>query len=80
MGITIKPEMQYNLDDMVLNHEGLDQISAPFTKDETNNVVKQMPTDKAHGPDGFNGMFFKKFCMSLKKTYINSAIIFSLEK
>jgi hypothetical protein len=60
MGSSISPEMQYNLDDLVLNHEGLDQISAPFTKEEIDNVVKQMPTDKAPGPDGFNGMFFKK--------------------
>jgi hypothetical protein len=60
IGSTINPEMQYNLEDLVLNHEGLDQISAPFTKEEIDNVVKQMPTDKAPGPDGFNGMFFKK--------------------
>jgi hypothetical protein len=60
MGSSISPEMQYNLDDLVLNHEGLDQILAPFTKEEIDNVVKHMPMDKAPGPDGFNGMFFKK--------------------
>jgi len=60
MGNSINPEMQYNLDDLVVNHEGLDQISAPFTKEEIDNVVKQMPVDKAPGPDSFNGMFFKK--------------------
>jgi hypothetical protein len=60
MGSTINPEMQYNLEDLVLNHEGLDQISAPFTKEEIDNVVKQMPADKAPGPYDFNGMFFKK--------------------
>jgi hypothetical protein len=60
MGSSNNPEMQYNLEELVRNHEGLDQVSAPFSKEEIDNVVRQMPVDKAPGPDGFNWMFFKK--------------------
>ena len=72
MGNSINPEMQYNLDDLVVNHEGLDQISAPFTKEEIDNVVKQMLVDKALGPDGFNGMFFKKMLAHHQRGYISA--------
>jgi hypothetical protein len=59
MGSSNNPEMQYNLEELVRNHEGLDQVSAPFSKEEIDNVVRQMPVDKAPGPDGFNWMFSK---------------------
>ena len=60
MGHSTNPQMQYNINDLVIEHEGLEQIVAPFSKEEIDNVVKHMPVDKAPGPDGFNGMFFKK--------------------
>jgi len=60
MGHSTNPQMQYNINDLVIDHEGLEQIVAPFSKEEIDNVVKHMPVDKAPGPDGFNGMFFKK--------------------
>jgi hypothetical protein len=41
---------QYNLEELV----------TPFTGQEINAVLKDLPTDKAPGPDGFNGYFFKK--------------------
>jgi hypothetical protein len=33
---------------------------APFTRKEIDDVIKEMPTDRAPGPDGFNGLFLKK--------------------
>ena len=60
MGQTAEPQMHYNLDDLFSTQEGLEFLSALFTREEIDNVVKQMPIDKAPGPDGFNGMFFKK--------------------
>jgi hypothetical protein len=35
-------------------------MGEPFTEEEVRNAINQMPTDKAHGPDGFTGAFFKK--------------------
>jgi hypothetical protein len=52
--------MLYNLDEIVSTHNSLEFISIPFTKEEIDNAVQNMPIDKAPGPDGFNGMFFKK--------------------
>ena len=60
MGQTAEPQMHYNLDDLFSTQEGLEFLSALFTREEIDNVVKQMPIDKAPGPDGFNGIFFKK--------------------
>ncbi|XP_020168394.1 uncharacterized protein [Aegilops tauschii subsp. strangulata] len=47
--------------------EGLDQLSAPFTNEEIDAVIKEMPNDRAPGPDGFNGCFLKS-CWQIIKT------------
>jgi hypothetical protein len=60
MGQTTQPQMHYNLDDLFNTHEDLEFLSAPFTREEIDNVVRLMPIDKAPGPDGFNGMFLKR--------------------
>lgn len=39
--------------------EGLHVLDSPFTKKEIDVVIMQLPTDKALGPDGFNGAFTK---------------------
>jgi hypothetical protein len=35
-------------------------INCPLSEKEMDEVVKQMPIDRAPGPDGFNGLFLKK--------------------
>ena len=32
----------------------LQDLEAPFTHEEIDNIIKEMPNDKAPGPDGFN--------------------------
>ena len=72
--------MQYNINDLVIEHEGLEQIVTPFSKEEIDNVVKHMPVDKAPGPDGFNGMFFlRNVGTSSRKTSTNYAMTSFLE-
>jgi hypothetical protein len=44
----------------------LQQIEVPFSKEDIDKVVMRMPTDKAPGPDGFNGLFMKK-CWNIIK-------------
>jgi hypothetical protein len=34
-------------------------LDATFTKEEIKNSIMGMPTDRAPGPDGFKGLFFK---------------------
>jgi hypothetical protein len=34
-------------------------LEAPFTKDKVKKIITEMPSDRAPGPDGFSGIFFK---------------------
>ena len=40
-----------------LNQEGIETINRPVTSTETETVVKNLPTNKSPGPDGFTGEF-----------------------
>jgi hypothetical protein len=51
--------------------EGLDILSQEFTAEEIEGVVKHMKTDRAPGPDGFNGMFVKKCWHIIKDDFFN---------
>ena len=53
-----------NLIRLIHRVEGLEDLDAPFTKQEIDSVVKDLPSDKAPGPDGFNGDFIKA-CWSI---------------
>ena len=49
--------MLFNLSSLIQPLQGLEVLSAPFTVEEIDQVVKSMTVDKAPGPDGFNGQF-----------------------
>jgi hypothetical protein len=51
--------MLFDLSSLIQPTPGLEELSAPFTKEEIDAVVKSMPLDNAPGPDGFNGQFLK---------------------
>jgi hypothetical protein len=59
LGVTIQTEMHFDLETLVTNHD-LQSIDHPFTQEDIDLVIKQLPADKALGPDGFNGAFLKK--------------------
>jgi hypothetical protein len=48
-------------------------IEAPFTQEEIKETINSMPLDKAPGPDGFTGLFFKT-CWEIIKDDITVAI------
>jgi len=60
MGMTTNPIMQIDLENLIHRHNNLDHLSEPVTREEIDKTIAQMPTDKSPGPDGFNGLFFKK--------------------
>jgi hypothetical protein len=59
MGTSVNPQMLYDLNQLMEQHD-LQELVAPFTTKEVDAIIKDLPNDKAPGPDGFNGHFFKK--------------------
>ena len=44
-----------------LNQEEIENMNRPITSTEIENVIKNLPTNKSPGPDGFIGEFYQKF-------------------
>ena len=53
MGISLQPEMHFDLN----------------SRDEINLLIKRIPSDKAPGPDGFNGLFVKRCWQIIKEDF-----------
>jgi hypothetical protein len=62
MGISNNVTMDFDLSALVLvcPSDERQSLVAPFLVIEIDSIIKMMPTDKALGPDGFNGVFIKK--------------------
>ena len=44
-----------------LNQEETESINRPITSTEIQTVIKNLPTNKSPGPDGFTGQFYQTF-------------------
>ena len=62
-------EMKYDLSRIIKKVEGLEGVTTPFTHEEIDTVVREMPSDRAPGPDGFNGCFLKSCWHIIKHNF-----------
>ena len=52
-----------------LNQEEIENISRPITSTEIETVIKNLPTNKSPGPDGFTGKFYQTFRQELTLSF-----------
>jgi hypothetical protein len=69
MGIFVQPSMQFNLSSLISLSVNMDSLISPFLKEETDNIIRHLPLDKAPGPDGFIGLFLKKCWPVIKEDF-----------
>ena len=52
-----------------LNQEEIENMNRPITSNETETVIKNLPTYKSPGPDGFTGEVYQTFREELRKEH-----------
>lgn len=69
MGQTDKAIMEFDLPSLasVLDNVDFSSPTMPFSPSEIEKVIKDMPSNKAPGPDVFNGVFIKKCWLIIKE-------------
>ena len=55
----------------------LSSLANDLTEEEVHNAVKALPSDKAPGPDGFTGLFFKACWSTIKVDLMRVIALFS---
>ena len=58
-----------------LNQEEIENINRPITSTEIETVIKNLPTKKSPGPDGFIGEFYQTFREEVTSVFSNSSKI-----
>lgn len=59
LGKPFARQHRIDLTQLSLPRLDLDELAAPFMADEVTRIVRETPSDRAPGPDGFSGAFFK---------------------
>lgn len=69
MGKNNPLDMKFNLSRLLREEVPFESLTTPFTHEEIDAVVKEMPPDRAPGPDGFNGAFLKACWPIIKQDF-----------
>jgi hypothetical protein len=73
LGTNLTRDHSINLEELGTAIHNLANLEIPFTEDEVWATVKKLPSDKAPGPDGFTGRFYKA-CWPIIKEDIMAAM------
>jgi hypothetical protein len=73
LGRSATRERTINLDELGIPVHDLSDLELPFSEEDVWSTIKQMPSDKAPGPDGYTGRFYKT-CWPIIKEDIMAAI------
>jgi hypothetical protein len=65
-----------NWEQLQISPHNLDMLASDFTESEIKGAINQIPSDKAPGPDGFTGFFFKECWDIVKGDIMNVANAF----
>ena len=69
-------DMEFDLQELLQQHEHLDVLETPFTREEIDQVVCSLPSDKSPGPDGFNTDFMKRCWPIIKEDFYELCFAF----
>jgi hypothetical protein len=73
LGTCEQRDISINLDNLELSQHDLSDLELPFSEEEVWDTIKQLPSDKAPGPDGFTGRFYKQ-CWGIIKSDMMAAL------
>jgi len=73
LGRSIDREVTVNLTELDMPNLDRSELEAPFSVEEVWKTINSLPSDKAPGPDGFTGKFYK-VCWPIIKLDIMAAI------
>lgn len=72
LGTNFVRSRRINLNQIGLPSADLEGLESPITEDEVLSVINDIPNDKAPGPDGFTGIFYKVAWPVIKGDIMNA--------
>lgn len=73
LGVSLDREVTVNLEELNIPQFDLADLEASFTEEEIWRTICSLPSNKAPGPDGFTGNFYKA-CLSIIKVDVMAAV------
>ena len=71
MGSSAGHNMKFDLPRIIRKCEGLEALTVPFSNEEIDRVIREMPANRAPGPDGLIGVFLKRCWPIIKEDFYN---------